>query len=86
MSFFRQLLIWFLSALCVTAGAKFAHFLSHLVTSSLSNSETPMPGSPSHVLCPACGRSLRRIRASLVCPQCGYKEEDPPAPSLPFSK
>lgn len=86
MSFIRQFLIWFLSALCVTAGAKAAHFLSRLVTSSLSKSEPVVPGSPSHVLCPACGRSLRRIRTSLVCLQCGYKEDEPPAPAPPASK
>jgi predicted amidophosphoribosyltransferase len=80
MNFIRQFLIWFLSALCVSAGAKLAHYLVR-VLSSYSAPEASLPGSPSHVLCPACGRSLRRIRTSLVCLQCGYKEDASSAPA-----
>ena len=79
MDFVRQLLIWFLSALCVSAGARCAHLLTRLLTQQFGKPEAPTGGAPSSVLCPKCGKGMRRIGTTLVCHPCGHREPEPPA-------
>ena len=73
--FGRQVMIWFASGLFIAAGSKFAEYLATQVTQRTGANGAQQPvGTATLVLCPSCGRNLRRFGKSMYCTQCGHKE------------
>lgn len=72
--FGRSVFLWFASGLFIAAGSKFAEYLATQISNRQRPTSSPPVGSPSLVLCPTCGRNLRRFGKALYCNQCGHKE------------
>ena len=74
MSLAKNLLVWFVSGLCVATGSKLGEYFAKELTTGRPNPSGPFPGFEARELCPQCGRSLMRFAKTLYCPQCGYRE------------
>jgi hypothetical protein len=70
----KQLLVGFLSGLCMAAGAELGKYFVAQLVKPRPKGDQNFPGTPSSTLCPKCGRSMARYTNALFCPQCGHRE------------
>jgi rubrerythrin len=70
----RQAVIWFVSALVASTGARCGRYLAERLTEAKKSDALPADEGRSRVLCRGCGRPMRQQVKELHCPHCGHRE------------